>query len=153
MIIAKAVIPNQYWILRDDSGKVGNIEADPSGGFQVRINNQVQRFRNIGTLKKKVPIDFQNVQKQPVPASDNSVHGFHTTSRPFNAIYDVKHQVPLWTREARSKSWYAAGWYLVRQGRRWTVEECPKLIMLERYQYQGPFLTEEEARTHEPSHQ
>lgn len=153
MIVAKAVIPNQYWILRDEAGKVGNIEADPSGGFQVRINNQVQRFRTISTLKRKVDIDFQTVEKKQPAVQGNQVYGFHTTSRPFNAIYDVKHQVPLWTRDARSKSWYAAGWYLVKQGRRWTVEECPKLIMLERYEYQGPFATEQQARDHEPAHQ
>ena len=153
MIIAKAVIPNQYWILRDDSGKVGNIEADPAGGFQIRINDQVQKFKSIGTLKKKVAIDFQAVERVRNRSTGNEVYGYPTTSRPFNAIYDVRHQVPLWTREARSKSWYAAGWYLVRQGRRWTTEECPKLIMLERYEYQGPFHSEQEARAHEPAHQ
>ena len=153
MIIAKAVIPNQYWILRDDSGKVGNIEADPSGGFQVRINDQIQRFKTIGTLKKKVPIDFQSVERTKHRTTGNEVYGYPTTSKPFNAIYDVRHQVPLWTRDARSKSWYAAGWYLVRQGRRWTLEECPKLIMLERYEYQGPFYSSEEAKSHEPAHQ
>lgn len=153
MIIAKAVIPNQYWILRDDSGKVGNIEADPSGGFQVRIKNRVEKFRTIGNLKKKVGIDFQNIERSRQRSSKNEVYGYPTTGRPFNAIYDVRHQVPLWTREERSKSWYAAGWYLVKQGRRWTVEECPKLIMLDRYKYQGPFHSEQEARAHEPAHQ
>jgi len=40
----------------------------------------------------------------------------------------------------------AAGWYRVRSGRNWQVVECPKLIMLERYQYQGPYMTEKEAQ-------
>ena len=153
MIVAKAVIPNQYWILRKDDRKVGNIEADPSGGFQVRINNQVEKYKTIRILKQRVPIDFEPVTKPRARVSGNEVNGYHTTSKPYNAIYDVKHQVPLWTREERSKSWYAAGWYRVKQGRTWTVEECPKLIMLERYQYQGPFLTEAEARANEPTHQ
>ena len=153
MIVAKAVIPNQYWILRKDDRKVGNIEADPSGGFQVRIYNQVERYKTIRTLKQRVNIDFEPVAKSRPKVLGNEVNGYHTTSKPYNAIYDVKHQVPLWTREERSKSWYAAGWYRVKQGRTWTVEECPKLIMLERYEYQGPFLTEAEARANEPTHQ
>ena len=153
MIIAKAVIPNQYWILCDDKGKVGNIEADPAGGFQLRINNEVQRFKTINTIKRKIPIDFQNIERSKIKSSGDQVYGYPTTGKPYNAIYDVRHQVPLWTREERSKSWYAAGWYRVKQGRNWTVEECPKLIMLERYQYQGPFHTEAEARAHEPTHQ
>lgn len=145
MIIAKPVIPNQYWILRDNDRKIGNIEADPSGGFQVKINNRVEKFKTITTIKKKVDINFEPLQKKKQEPISNSVNGYHTTHRPYNAIYDVKHQVPLWTREPRSRSWYAAGWYRVQQGRNWIVIECPKLIMLERYDYQGPFHTQQAA--------
>jgi hypothetical protein len=72
-------------------------------------------------------------------------NAYPTREQAYNAIYDVKHQVPLWTREPRSKSWYAAGWYQVRQGRSWQVEFCPKLITLQRYAYRGPYYTEEQA--------
>lgn len=145
MIVAKAVIPNQYWILRQDDRKIGNIEH-VAEGFQVKINNEVKKFKTIRTLKQTLSVDFEPVVRQgkskPV---GNDVNGFPTTGRPYNAIYDVRHQVPLWTKEPRSKSWYAAGWYRVKQGRTWTVEECPKLIMLERYEYQGPFHSQQEA--------
>lgn len=152
MLLAKPVIPDQYWILRDDVGKVGNIEAT-ADGVQVKINNQVQVFKNIGTLKQKVKIAFEPMPKtNTVHRFDHEVNGYHTTSRPYNAIFDVKHQVPLWTREPRSKSWYAAGWYAVRHGRRWQIQECPKLISLERYEYLGPFHTEQEAE-HAAAHQ
>lgn len=145
MIVAKAVIPDQYWILREDDRKIGNIEAEP-GGFAVKINNQVRRFKSITTIKKNVNINFEVTKRPKKPKPGNEVYGYHTTHRPYNAIYDVRHQVPLWTRESRSKSWLAAGWYRVKQGRHWEVVECPKLILLERYQYQGPFRTEQEAQ-------
>lgn len=144
MIIAKPVIPNQFWILKDGDTKVGNIEASPKG-FDVKINNQVQSFKSIGNIKQKVAISFEPTVKKPKIANANSVHGFPTSGKPFNAIFDVKHQVPLWTKEPRSKSWYAAGWYCVKHGRNWTIELCPKLITLQRYPYAGPFYTEEEA--------
>lgn len=138
MLLAKTVIPNQYWILRDSDRKVGNIEAGPDG-FQVKIDNQVQTFKNMNTIRKKVAIDFEVVENLHRPTVKNQVHGYPTKSQPYNAIYDVKHQVPLWTKEPRSKSWYAAGWYRIKQGRSWSVVFCPKLIALERYPYQGPF--------------
>jgi len=72
---------------------------------------------------------------------------------PNNGVFDVPHQVPLWTREPRSKSWYAAGWYLMRQGRGWITEFCPKMIMLNRNEFVGPFHSEQEAQAHEPTHQ
>lgn len=145
MIVAKPVIPNQYWILRDGDHKVGNIEADPGGGFQVKINNHVERFKTITTIKRKVAIDFEPVVSTPKISSTNQVNGFPTTHHPYNAIYDVQHRVPLWTREPRSRSWYAAGWFRIQQGRKWSVVKCPKLITLQRYPYTGPYYSAEEA--------
>ncbi len=145
MIVAKTVIPNQYWILRQGDVKIGNIQADPDG-FAVKINNQVQRYKTMATIRKKVAIDFEKTPKaDPVPTG-NEIYGYPTTHRPHNAIYDVKHQVPLWTRDSRSKSWLAAGWYRVKQGRSWRAVQCPKLIVLERYPYLGPYRTQQEAQ-------
>lgn len=144
MLLAKTVIPNQYWILRDDNRKVGNIEAGPDG-VQIRINNQVEHFKNIRTLRQRVKINFEPQVRRHVTDAGNTVNGYPTTSRPYNEIFNVQYQVPLWTREPRSRSWYAAGWYRVRHGRSWSVVQCPKLIVLERYDYQGPFRSREEA--------
>ena len=152
MLLAKPVIPNQYWILRDEGGKVGNIQATDSG-VQIRIRNQVETFKSLSVLKRRVKIDFETVRRQQARVTQPlEVNGYPTTRPAYNGIFDVKHQVPLWTREPRSKSWYAAGWYAVRHGRRWQVVECPKLIALERYEYRGPFHTSQEAE-HAAAHQ
>jgi len=143
MIIAKAVIPNQFWILKEDDRKVGNIEAG-ADGFSVKIGNQVQSYKSINTLKQRISIKFESINSTVV-STDKTVHGYPTDGKTHNAIFDVKHQVPLWTKEPKSKSWYAAGWYQVKQGRSWTTELCPKLITLQRYPYRGPFYTEEQA--------
>jgi hypothetical protein len=138
MIVAKPVIPNKYWILKQDDRKIGNIESGPNG-FSVKINNQTRSFKNITTLKKGVEVSFENIAWRSEKPQGNEIYGYPTTDRPYNAVYDVRHQVPLWTQEPRSRSWYAAGWYRIRQGRRWTTVMCPKLIALERYDYLGPF--------------
>ena len=144
MIVAKPVIPNQFWILKQDDRKVGNIEAS-ADGFSVKIGNDTWSYKNINVIKQKIQIAFEPAVRSRAVVSPNSAHGYPTSGQAFNAIYDVKHQVPLWTREPKSKSWYAAGWYRVKQGRHWTTELCPKLITLQRYSYRGPFHTEEQA--------
>jgi hypothetical protein len=144
MIVAKPVIPNQYWILREDDRKIGNIELGPNG-VSVKINNQTRSFKSLKTLKKGVNISFENISWHREKSHGNEIYGYPTTGQAHNAVYDVKHQVPLWTQEPRSRSWFAAGWYRVRQGRRWTTVLCPKLITLERYEYRGPFSTQQEA--------
>lgn len=152
MIIAKAVIPNQYWILQQGDRKIGNIEA-AADGFTVVINGSQQKFKTLRTIRNKVSIDFHDIPRSPTPSKENMVLGYPTDAVPYNGVFDVPHQVPLWTREPRSKSWYAAGWYLVRQGRGWRPELCPKMIMLNRNEFLGPFYTEQEARTHESTYQ
>ncbi len=146
MIIAKPIVPNQFWILRHNDQKIGNIQA-ADDGFMVCINNHVEKFKTITTIKKRANINFEPWRARRVTAvTEKTVHGYPTTRRPYNAIYDVKHKVPLWTKEPRSKSWYAAGWYRVKTGKNWEVVQCPKLILLERYPYAGPFNTQDQAK-------
>lgn len=149
MIIAKPVIPDRYWILKENDKKIGNIEVE-AGGYKVRIADRIEIFPALPNIKKKINIDFLPIETKSTAATDNkSVYGYSTTHQPHNAVYDVKHQVPLWTHDTRSRSWYAAGWYRVKQGRHWSVVHCPKLIVIQRYPYKGPFHTEDQAQSAE----
>ena len=144
MIIAKTVVPEQYWILRDESGKVGNIQVEDEG-YRVKIRDNIAYFKTMTMLRERLPLDFQDVTRSNTQ-QDHGVHGFPTRGEPCNAIWDVQRHLLLYTRDERSRSWYAAGWYRVRQHRKWTACFCPKVIMLDRYEFQGPFVTEQEAR-------
>lgn len=144
MIEAKPVIPDRYWILREHNRKVGNIEAEP-GGYSLNIRGRSAKFQTLDMIRDRVGVDFRSpLTGQPNPPG-YEVNGYPTTHQPHNAIFDVQYQLPLWTREPRSKSWMAAGWYAVRQHRNWQAVLCPKRILLERYEFRGPFRTREEA--------
>jgi hypothetical protein len=145
MIKAKPVIPDQYWILRDDHGKIGNIQADITG-YVVSVNGEQSHFDNLNKLCEQVPVEFQTLDTVPDSDDPCQVYGYPTVTQAYNAVFDVRHQLPLWTAEPRSRSWMAAGWYRVRQHRQWQIMQCPKLIILERYAYQGPFRSLAEAQ-------
>jgi hypothetical protein len=142
MIEAKPVIPNRYWILKQDNRKVGQIEADDSG-VTVKIQNRVAGYKTIRMASREANIEFTKLSSAKPVA--NQVHGFEVTGRVYNPVWDVKHRLPLFTRDTKSKSWYAAGWYMVKQHRAWKAVQNPKLITLQRYQYQGPFHTQQQA--------
>jgi hypothetical protein len=144
MIEAKPVVDKKYWILKKDNCKIGALEAEPDG-YTLRILDQVGKFKTIPMVRKKISIEFAPAEKITRPAPDQ-VHGYDTGCRAFNPIWDVKHRLPLFTKERKSKSWYAAGYYAVKQHRAWKIVRNPKMIVLERYQYQGPFHTQEAAR-------
>ena len=142
-LIARPVIDKQFWILKQDDQKIGNIQAVPNG-YQVTMFNQVASYKTIPMLRKKANIEFEPVEKFSKPASDQ-VHGFDTGIKAYNGMWNVQMKVPLFTKQAKSKSWFAAGWYLIKQHKTWKAVKNPKLIVLERYSYQGPFHTKEEA--------
>jgi hypothetical protein len=145
-IVAKPVIDKQFWILQENNQKIGNIEAC-AGGYQVRINNQIAQFKTIKLAARHINIEFE-----PAVKSTNTklvvdhVHGYPTAGRIYNPMWDVSQQLPVYTRTNKSKSWFAAGWYNVRKGRTWKTVLAPKLIVLQRYAYQGPFYSESDCQ-------
>lgn len=150
-LIAKPVIDKQFWILQDGNQKVGNIEAC-AGGYQVKINNQIAQFKTIRMAAQRVNIEFESVPKTNNKRSAvNQVHGYPAAGRVNNPMWDIKMRLPVYTKTNKSKSWFAAGWYRVKKGRAWSVTQDPKLIVLQRYPYQGPFHTAEEAHNEHAS--
>ena len=144
MIVAKQIVPNKFWILKENDKKIGNIESN-SNGYSVKINDSTSTFKSLGNIKRSFSINFESIKKKPAEQQENNIYGFSTSSYPYNAMYDVKRQMALWTRDESSKSWYAAGWFKIKRERAWATVFCPKLITLERYQYLGPFTTKKEA--------
>ena len=139
MIKAKPIIADQYWILRDNDRKVGNIQAGPNG-YSVQIDDRVSTFKSLSLVKKQANIVFDTIVNHK--QNNNNVYGYDPNGRAYNAIFDVHRQLPLFTKTRKSKSWFAAGWYSVCQHGVWITMENPKLITLQRYEYKGPFNTE-----------
>lgn len=142
-LIAKPVIDKQFWILKHNNEKVGNIQAN-ADGYQVTLHNQVASFKTLPALKRQANIEFEPAESAKKTANDQ-VHGYETGCRAHNAMWNVQMRLPLFTKQTKSKSWFAAGWYLIRQHRSWQAVRNPKLIVLQRYSYQGPFHTREQA--------
>jgi hypothetical protein len=144
-LIAKPVIDKQFWILQKDNREVGNIEAC-DGGYQVKLNNQIAQFKTIKLAARTANIEFEPAVKitRPKTITDH-VHGYPVTGRVCNPMWDVSQQLPVYTKTNKSKSWFSAGWYNVRKGRNWRTMLAPKLIVLQRYPYQGPYYSEQEA--------
>ena len=144
-IIAKPIVDKQFWILQEDDNKVGNIEAC-DGGYQIKINNQiVGQYKTIKMVERNIDITFEPAFKVEKKKATNMVHGYPAKGRVYNPMWDVPQKLPVYTKSSSSKSWHAAGWYTVKKGRHWAAMQDPKLILLQRYPYKGPYHTKEEA--------
>ena len=143
-LIAKSVVKNQCWIVTNGEEKVGNVIADGSG-FEVKLNGNKTHFKNTNTIKKQTNIQFETVKveknKKEIPFNE-----YPTTKKVYNSILDIKRKVHLFTKTQKSKCYYAAGWYILYQNTEPTITFCPKYIFIQRYEYLGPFKTEDEAK-------
>ena len=141
-LIAKPVVKDQYWIVTNGKEKVGNVLADGSG-FEVKLNGNSTHYANTTAIKRQTKIEFQPLDKRKPIAPLSS---FPTPTKTHNNILDLKRKLHIFTKTPKSKCYYAAGWFVLNQGEP-AVIYCPKYISVQRYDYQGPFKTEDEAKT------
>lgn len=144
VLVAKPVIANCYWIVKLNNEKVGEVEA-VNEGYSVKLHGNVSKYKTLNMIKQRASIQFESPTVKTKEKPAHEVHGFPTDGVAHNALYDIKHKLPVFTKNKNSKSWFAAGWYLVKQHSRWTREFCPKLITLQRYQFKGPFIKVDDA--------
>jgi len=91
-------------------------------------------------MKASGMFEFTELPKPKATISED-VHSFPTEGLAYNAVWNVKYKLPLYTQTGDSKSWFAAGFYKVNIASTWIVQYCPKLITLQRNGYEGPFKT------------
>jgi len=145
-LIAKPVIKNKFWIVEDQGTKIATIQAIEEGGFVYVQENARKRYASIKILSKEHNIQFDNasVKKERIAAQDHEVYGYPVSNKPWNTLWDVKHQFPVYTKTSKSKSYYCAGYYIIKFNNGWVKSNCPKFITLNRYEFKGPFKTKAE---------
>lgn len=138
MIKAKAV-SKDFWILKDGSIKVGEINNVQNHGTVMTIGGRHKTYSDVESIRQKTNIVFDNaVHKQP-KKEIKDVHGYPFNGEVYNPVWDLKLNLPLYTKNEDSKSMFAAGWYMVNIRNKWESVLSPKLIILQRNEYKGPF--------------
>jgi hypothetical protein len=141
---ATPVVKNKFWIVERDGEKVATIQL-VEDGTAVWVDNQYrEKYATIKMLKDKHNVDFVKQSRAKKVSTGHNVHGYPADCVPHNPLYDVSKKLPIYTQDNKSKSFYCAGYYLVRLNHHWSKTYCPKLITLQRYEFSGPFKTTEE---------
>ena len=144
---AKPIVDGKFWIVEDQGNKVGVLKVTEQKKYVFSSKDKVTTFDNKKKLFETFGKDFF-VAKTTMPMSDvpKEVHGYSASSEPHNPMFDVKRNLPLFTKSSKSKSVYCAGYYIIKFEKGWVKSFCPKLITIERYPYEGPFKTDLEMK-------
>jgi hypothetical protein len=143
-IYAKPIIENKFWIVEKNGEKFATLRKDDENRFVMSNETGIKIYNNKESVVKQFGKKFfvAKILKEADDSEPNEVHGYPTSYRPHNSMFDIRRKLPLFTKSKDSKSLYCAGYYLVKFEKGWVKGFCPKLITLQRYPYHGPFKTE-----------
>jgi hypothetical protein len=139
---AKNIVENRFWIIENEKGeRIGNI-AQTTSGVRCTVDDAVEVFPNMSEMAEKKNISIiRKTTELKNKTKETEVYGYPTNYSTFNQIWNVKLKLPLYTKNSKSSSFFAAGYYIVKFDKNWMAVDCPKLITLQRYAYYGPFKT------------
>lgn len=149
-IKAKPILKDKFWIVEENDNRIGTLSLCDDR-YMFSNSKETCFFDNDRQMKKRFGIiiwgDSEETDSSKNYKTDESkIHGFPTSVKPYNSMYDVKRKLPLFTKSDKSKSLYCAGYYIIKFEKGWVKSFCPKLITVERYETRGPFKTELEMR-------
>ena len=149
MIKTKTILKDKFWILEDEGVRVGTLSiaedkfmfSGPTGTKYFDSERALKKTFGNGVMINEVPIE------DTITNENKEVYGYPTSTTPYNPLLDVQRKLPLFTKSKKSKSLYCAGYYIIHFDKGWVKSFCPKLITVERYNFNGPFKTSLEMRT------
>jgi hypothetical protein len=145
-IHAKPIVDGQFWVVEQDGIKIATLRKEINNHFRLSNADNIITFEKEDELIDTFGSSFFLTDERiNVPVPVNDCHGFPTKSTPYNAMYDIRRKLPLYTKQPHSKCYICAGWYRVKF-KAWVSLFCPKIITLERYEYYGPFKTKQEVK-------
>ena len=131
-INAKTLVKDKFWIIEENGSKLGTLQKKEGNGW-IFLSKRDQR-QVFHTPEPKV--------QEPVETEVNLiVHGYPVSQRPYNPMFDVQKQLPIYSKTPKSKSLFCAGYYIICFEKGWRKAYCPKLITLQRYPFKGPMKT------------
>jgi hypothetical protein len=143
-LIAKPIIKDQWWVITDGKNKIGNVEAD-GAGYNVKIGGSVEHFASTTSIENIKHIEFERPVKHKQAELTYAVWPTNV-KKTYNDVYDVQRKLHVYTETPDSKCYYAAGWFKMNMTGKWETIKCPKYIFVQRYPYEGPFMTKSEAK-------
>ena len=146
---AKPIVDGKFWIVEQDGERIATLHKKENNKFILSSTKGEMMFNKKQDLTKQFGDDFflTSTKIRVTPAETTECHGYPTSCKPYNAMYDVRNKLPLFTKSNASKSLYCAGYYTIQFNKGWVKSFCPKLITLERNPYKGPFKSELEMKS------
>ena len=146
-INAKTLVKDRFWIMEENGEKIGTLQKqDDNGWIFLSKREKREEFKTEQNLFDRFGASlFDNSTNNEDIVSDepieHNVYDYPVNQKPYNPMFDVQKQLPIYTKTPKSKSLFCAGYYIICFEKGWRKAYCPKVITLQRYPHKGPFKT------------
>jgi hypothetical protein len=144
-INAKTLVKNRFWILEENGQKLGTLQKkEDNGWIFLSKGDSKEVFPTAESLRERFGIDvttteaIAEIKTEEPNTNEFEVHGYPVSQQPYNPMFDVQKQLPIYSKTPKSKSLFCAGYYIICFEKGWRKAYCPKLITLQRYPFKGP---------------
>ena len=144
-INAKTLVKDKFWIIEENGQKLGTLQKQDSNGWIFLSKKDAREvFHTPENLRERFGIDILTIdpvaetQSEENTENNFEVHEYPVSQQPYNPMFDVQKQLPIYSKTPKSKSLFCAGYYIICFEKGWRKAYCPKLITLQRYSYKGP---------------
>lgn len=145
-IETKLLLKNKEWIICQNEYKIGSICKEKNKYFFLK-NGKKLEIKNLSEFENNFGIKLPTENKLISTKHDSAqIYGYPCKSKPVNPIFNLKKKLPLFLKRLNSKSYYCAGYYLIKLKKGWVKNFCPKLVTLNNNIYYGPFKSDLELK-------
>ena len=138
-MILKPVVDGQFWIVKNSVGeKIGTVQR-AGNHVRVFVDDVTSEFDSIDAAIAAHSFEIEMPGQETISSKEWDVNGFPARTEPFNATYDAKLKVHMYTKKPESNSFYAAGFFVIENNSQLSQNLCPRLSTLKKNVWRGPF--------------
>ena len=137
---AKEIINGKFWILEEKGKKIATVSLTDQK-YLLTNKQGVTFLTDRLSIEKNLGDTIEWSKLQITEIQTKEIYDFPTNTIPHHSMYNLQNKLPLFTKSEKSKSFYCAGYYIIKFDKGSVKSFCPKLITLEKYMYEGPFKT------------
>ena len=144
----KQLLPDRFWIIEHNGSRIGTIQRHDNNQFIITGTDSSIASLTLDEVEDKFNLfeSTEVIEQSDIETAEKIVYEYPTKHVPYNAVFDVKHQLPLYSKSPNSDNMYAAGYYCVKFPKGWVKGFCPKLATIQGNEFRGPFKTVIEQR-------
>ena len=114
-IKAKPILKNKFWIVEKDGERIGTLSKQEDKRYMYSCSTGTDYFTDIKAFNNYIGgLSFDKATISDGSKAVKEIHGFSTSSTPYNVMYNVQKKLPLFTKSKKRQFFLNIIHYIVR---------------------------------------